>query len=81
MTQAFETPQTRGCGCPEVRLTDEERALLASDSRVPLGSSPGSKDSSPSPPSSSASRASASPMSRRAVPVFRGLARLSVVVD
>jgi hypothetical protein len=32
MTQESETPQTRNCGCPEVRLTDEERTALASDS-------------------------------------------------
>jgi hypothetical protein len=32
MTKDPETPQTQGCACPEVRLTDEERALLASDS-------------------------------------------------
>ena len=29
MTQDFETPRTRGCGCPEVRLTDEERTAFA----------------------------------------------------
>jgi hypothetical protein len=32
MTQDSETPQTQGCGCPEVHLTDDEHAALASDS-------------------------------------------------
>ena len=32
MTKNPVTPQTQDCGCPEVRLTDEERVALASDS-------------------------------------------------
>jgi hypothetical protein len=32
MTPDPETPQTQGCGCPEVHLTDDEHAALASDS-------------------------------------------------
>jgi hypothetical protein len=31
LTNDPETPQTQDCGCPEVRLTDDERAALTAD--------------------------------------------------